>query len=234
MAYFSWRWLRSPPERRSEPAMLVPAVLILLSVFYAMFLIVSVTIQYRLYMTGRFLLPLYVFATLATACAASALGFNFVRSRKVAAALCAIAAVVLVSNVARSAIFTKSAHDAGLGYASQSWEESPVLQAARNLPKDVAIYSNAPDLIALRLDRVSFYLPSRFNHITGRDDGPKTFDQELSEMRADLESGSARVVIVDPVDWRDYLIGEKELLLAIPLMRTADLADGRIYQAHTE
>ena len=214
--------------------MLFPAILTLMSVFYALFLLVSVTIQYRLYLTGRFMLPLYVFATLATACAAGALGFSFERSRKAAAVLCAIAAVVLVSNVARSAMFTKSAHDKGLGYASLSWEQSPVLQAARALPKELAIYSNAPDLIALRLGRDTVYLPSRFNHITGRDDGAKTFEQELSDMREGLERGTARVVIVDGVDWRDYLIGEKELLLAIPLVRTADLEDGRIYQVHSE
>ncbi len=231
MAYYLWQWLRLPSRRRAEPAMLFPVVLILMSVFYAMFLLVSVTVQYRLNLTGRFLLPLYVFVTLATACVAGSLGFNFARSRSIAAILSAIAAVILASNIARSTIFTRSAHDTGLGYASQSWEQSPVLRAARDLSKDIAIYSNAPDLIALRLGRDTIYLPSRFNHLTGRDDGAETFEQELSEMRERLEKGNARVVIVDDVDWRDYLIGEKELLLAIPLARTGDLADGRIYEA---
>jgi len=209
-------------------------VFIFMSVFYAMFLVVSVMIQYRLYLTGRFLLPLFVFVTLATVCVAGSRGFNFTQSRRITPILLAIAAVILVSNIARSTIFARSAYDRGLGYASQSWEQSPILQATRDLPKDLAIYSNAPDLIALRLDRDTTYLPSQFNHLTGRDDGAKSFEQELSEMRDRLENGNARVVIVDDVDWRDYLIGEKELLLEIPLVRTADLADGRIYQAPTK
>jgi 4-amino-4-deoxy-L-arabinose transferase-like glycosyltransferase len=231
MARYVREWLRVAPDRRSEAFTLVPIALIFLSLFYAAFLIFSVIIQYRLYLTGRFLLPLYVFAALATASLFGNHSFKFTLSRTTTIALAVIAGVILTSNLARTALFTKSAHELGLGYASATWAASPVLQAAEKLPEGVSIYSNAPDLIAFRLQRSATYLPARFNHLTGRDDGSKTFHEELSELRNNIDQANAYVVIVDEVNWRDYLITERELLLSVPLARIAAVPDGRIYAA---
>ncbi|NGO55856.1 glycosyltransferase family 39 protein [Allomesorhizobium camelthorni] len=231
MARYVREWLRVSPDRRSQASTLVPIALIFLSLFYAAFLIFSVMIQYRLYLTGRFLLPLYVFAALATAILFGNHSFKFTLSRTTTTVLAVVAGVILTSNLARTALFTKSAHELGLGYASGTWAASPVLQAVEKLPEGVPIYSNAPDLIAFRLQRSATYLPARFNHLTGRDDGPKTFYEEMDELRNNLEQANAYVVIVDEINWRDYLIIEKELLLSVPLARIATVPDGRVYAA---
>lgn len=231
MARYVREWLRMPAGRRSEASTLIPIVLILVSLFYAAFLVLSVMIQYRLHLTGRFLLPMYVFVVLATATLFGGQRFRFTQSKTLTIALAAIAGVILTSNLARTTLFTKSAYDLGLGYASRSWTRSPVLQAADKLPEGAAIYSNAPDLIAFRLQRDATYFPARFNHLTGRDDGPKSFDDEMNELRSKLEHASTYLVIVDEVDWRDYLITEKELLQSVPLVEIAATSDGRIYGA---
>jgi 4-amino-4-deoxy-L-arabinose transferase-like glycosyltransferase len=231
MARYVREWLRVAPDRRSDASALVPISLIFLAFFYAVFLIFSVMIQYRLNLTGRFLLPLYVFAALATASLFGNHSFKFPLSRTATILFAVIAGVVLTSNLARTALFTRSAYKSGLGYASATWAASPVLQAAEKLPAGLSIYSNAPDLIAFRLQRNASYLPVRFNHLTGRDDGPTTFHEEMNALRNNLDRANAYVVIVDGVNWRDYLISERELLLSIPLARLADLSDGRIYAA---
>jgi hypothetical protein len=229
-ANYARAWLDLPSPQRAKPSALLPILCSLLSIFYALVLIASVLVQYRLNLTGRFLLPLYVFVALAAITPFGSGNWILFPGRKVAVILASLAAIVGVSNLARTALFTISTYNSGQGYAETAWSTSKILASAAKLPDGAAIYSNAPDLIEFRLRRSATYLPARFNHLTGRDDAPEPFAQQMEKMRARLEQGNAYVVFVNDVDWRDYLVSEKELLLAVPLVEMASLSDGRIYR----
>lgn len=226
--YARW-WLRQPRADRSAPSLVIPAAFILISISYAGFLVLSVMLQYRLHLTGRLLLPFYVFVVLAVATACGARVYGFDPGRRLLAVLAVAVGCILASNLARTAIWTESAYRSGLGYASQDWASSPVLQAVSELPPGGVIYSNAPDLIAYRLQRQAEYLPKHFDHLTGRDDPARPFPEQLGDMRQSLEHGGAYVVFVDDVDWRDYLVTEEELLRSVSLVKIENLSDGRIF-----
>jgi hypothetical protein len=224
-------WLRLTSDERAEPEAALPIVFGLLSIFYAALLIATVFIQYKLNLTGRFLLPLYVFVALAALTAFGAAGKNdLFPTRALAFALAGLAFAIGASNLARTAAFTIAANKSGLGYSHSMWSTSPVLAAAARLPVGATIYSNAPDLIEFRLKRSARYLPARINHLSGRDDGPETFAEQTDAMRRKLESENAYVVLVDGVDWRYYLISGKDILVSMPVVEEETLSDGRIYR----
>jgi hypothetical protein len=228
---YALAWLRLPSEQRARPQALVPVVFSLLSILYLLFLIVSVMIQYRLNLTGRFLLPLYVFLAFAAMTPFGASRSSFARHRELGIVLAGLAAVIGASNLVRTTVFTMSTYEAGQGYAHKIWSTSPVLASATKLPATAAIYSNAPDLIEFRLRRSAAYIPRRFNHLSGRDEASMPFSQQMDAMRRRLAEGNAYVVLVYGVDWRDYLISENDLLNSIPLVEEETLADGRIYRS---
>ncbi|WP_331376202.1 glycosyltransferase family 39 protein [Sinorhizobium chiapasense] len=230
-ANYALVWLRLSSAQRARPQTLAPVVFSLLSVFYVLFLVVSVMIQYRLHLTGRFLLPLYVFLALAAMTPFGAGNPGLIRRREVGIILAGLALVIGMSNLARTAVFTVSTYKSGLGYAHQTWSTSPVLASVANLPSDALIYSNAPDLIEFRLQRRAAYIPARFNHLSGRDDARVPFTQQMNAMRQRLAEGNAYVAFIYGVDWRDYLISEYDLLHSVPLVEEQALPDGRIYRA---
>ncbi|MBB4186332.1 hypothetical protein GGE07_002991 [Sinorhizobium terangae] len=228
---YALAWLRLSYGQRARPHALVPVVFSLLSILYLLFLIQSVMIQYRLSLTGRFLLPLYVFLALAAMTSFGASRSGVVRHRKLGIVLAGLAAVIGASNLVRTTVFTAATYESGQGYAHKMWSTSPVLTSVAKLPATAAIYSNAPDLIEFRLRHSAAYLPRRFNHLSGRDEASMPFAQQMDAMRRRLAEGNAYVVFIYGVDWRDYLISENDLLKSVPLIEEETLADGRIYRS---
>ena len=107
---------------------------------------------------------------------------------------------------------------------------SPILRAVAALPGDAFVYSNAPDVIVFRLGRQAEYLPSRFNHVTGLDDPDRPFEEQIADMRDRLRHTKTYVAILDDVDWRFYLIPERDLLEAVSLSPVVTATDGRVYK----
>ncbi len=83
----------------------------------------------------------------------------------------------------------------GLGYASWRWRQAEVLKVIRNLPPDVAIYSNSPPAVYHVTGRASRVIPTLFNPASGLPRGG--YDQALEEMRAELLSGRAVLALFD-------------------------------------
>ena len=223
-------WRPQLGDKKSEAAQSVPVVCGLIALLYGLFLMASVFIQYRLNLTGRFLLPLYLFTTLAVVTGVSGRGRAAPPGRGLVITLCAFACVIIASNVLRTSIFAMSAYQDGIGYVQRSWSTSPILRSVADLPPNATIYSNAPDLVAFRLRREARYLPAHFNHITGREDPQEPFVKQMKELRNRLDSSDTYVVFIDGVDWRDYLLTERDLLRSVPLVAVAKLPDGRIYE----
>jgi hypothetical protein len=208
----------------------VPGVLGLFVLFYAGFFVLSVYIQPHLPLNGRMYLPLYVAAVVMMTVIASHLGLGAVLTRLPRLGLAALACVILVANLARSAAFTAEAFSSGVGYARTAWSASPILGAVESLPRDAVIYSNAPDVITYRLRRHAEYLPSKINHLTGVEDPDRPFATQVDEMRERLSRPNSFVAFLDAVGWRYYLATEDELVAGLSLVKVSETADGRLYR----
>lgn len=94
----------------------------------------------------------------------------------------------------------------GLGYASWRWRQMNVLAVIKNLPPDVAIYSNSPPAVYLVTGRASRVIPTPVNPVSGLPRG--NYDQSLAEMRAELLAGRAVLALFDTSGIEDAFGGE--------------------------
>ena len=81
----------------------------------------------------------------------------------------------------------------GTGYASFQWYDSKVMDMLRQLPADVAIYTNEPGAVYLYTGRGVWSLPTRLDPVTGI---PwNVFDQGAAIVQRDVRSGRAVLAI---------------------------------------
>src|SRR3546814_8081508 len=85
------------------------------------------------------------------------------------------------------------------------------MRAVAALPADAVIYSNGPDVIAYVLKRRAHSIPRRFDLRTELDDPTYPFQQQLAQLRRDLDNGNTFIVFWDQIDFRFYLISEGDL-----------------------
>ena len=76
-----------------------------------------------------------------------------------------------------------------------------VLAIIKDLPPDVAIYSNSPPAVYLVTGRASRVIPTTINPVSGL---PRTgYEQSLAEMREELLAGRAVLALFDTSDLED-------------------------------
>ncbi len=81
----------------------------------------------------------------------------------------------------------------GTGYASFQWYDSKVMELLRQLPADVAIYTNEPGAVYLYTGRGVWSLPTRLDPVTGI---PwNVFDQGAATVQRDVRAGRAVLAI---------------------------------------
>jgi hypothetical protein len=91
----------------------------------------------------------------------------------------------------------------GQGYASWKWHDSVVMARLKELPPDVAIYTNTPPAVYLVTDRASRVLPTAFDPVDNR---PRSdYEQNVAQMRADLLAGKAVLALFDTSGIEDAL-----------------------------
>ncbi len=73
----------------------------------------------------------------------------------------------------------------GEGYASARWQHSSLLNEAKNVPLELAIYSNMPDLIRQSTQRPTYGFPSPFDPIKNQENPhfPALIKQELERAK---------------------------------------------------
>jgi 4-amino-4-deoxy-L-arabinose transferase-like glycosyltransferase len=83
----------------------------------------------------------------------------------------------------------------GLGYASWRWRQAEVLQIIKELPPEMAIYTNSPPAIYHVTGRASRVIPTPVNPTSRQP--RENYERSLAEMRAELLSGRAVLVLFD-------------------------------------
>jgi hypothetical protein len=94
----------------------------------------------------------------------------------------------------------------GQGYASWKWRDSVVMADIKKLPANVAIYTNTPPAVYLVTGRASRVLPTPIDPVDDRPRGD--YEQNVTQMRADLLAGRAVLALFDTSGIEDTLGSE--------------------------
>jgi hypothetical protein len=172
----------------------------------------------------RVLSPLYVFGVVLLATLAAERVATF-RSGAARLAAVAVGLALLGAHAVRGHELWSVAFEQGLGYSDLRWRSSELLQELRALPAAPPLYSNAPDVVVLLLQREARWLPRREDTAARRPN--PDLARERAQLRADLERG-ARVAWFDVFAWREQLVDLAELEGELSLVRLQQLGDGAI------
>ena len=130
------------------------------------------------------------------------------------------AASVSVANEARAVNRLQSDP---LGFASARWRNSKLIAAINALPPDTLLYSNSPTAIYILTDRPAYIMPTPIDPV---DNQPRiSFNDDLTQLRADLLAGKTALVIFQPDLENPTLLAQ--LTEGIPLYFKA--GDGQIF-----
>ena len=117
--------------------------------------------------------------------------------------------------------------DRHLWYNSESWRNSTTRTAAREIPRELAVYSNAPEVLMLDGRVNSRSLPNWSDPM--RHQNNPNFGAEIEVLKKDIESENAAIVLFRRVNWRWYLPGEDVLKANLSLRPVWDVDDGAVY-----
>lgn len=110
-----------------------------------------------------------------------------------------------------------------LGFASARWRNSKLIAAIAALPPDTLLYSNSPTAIYILTDRPAYIMPTPIDPV---DNQPRIgFNDDLTQLRADLLAGKTALVIFQPDLENPTLLAQ--LTEGIPLYFKA--GDGQIF-----
>lgn len=114
-----------------------------------------------IYFDSRYLLPVFVSTVLViTIC----LGQMHWKSKPVARIAVTVLCVLLpLSYIQRAVALVRQAHQDGLGFASQIWTRSTIVNSIKYFPTDVRIYSNLPITVIFLTRRQVNALPYKFD-----------------------------------------------------------------------
>lgn len=216
-------------------------ILSLFFLFYMGFMVLSTAIEANLTLTSRYafpacvalvmLLTLQVHALGQSALDQSALGQSALgKPGLIWIGLVLLGGIVVVSHVTRTATRTAEVFRHGYGYQSIGWRSSPTIAAARDLPTDVQIYSNGPDIIAYLADRKALFIPQVTMLRTNLPEPGNPVSLQIDRLRVRAQEGPVYLVMFDKVDWRFYLATEAALVKALKLSAPQRFSDGRIYR----
>lgn len=228
LVWHSRRALNQAHEGQAA-SQLLALVLGLFFPFYMGFMVLATSVEANLALTGRYAFPAYVttvmMLTILLAETEAARGYI----RNIHWVFAVLALCILAGNIIRTSARTHDAYANGIGYASRSWAQSPVLRAARGLPANATIFSNGADVMGFMLGRRVNYIPARVQPRTGVDDPRNPFPKQVAAMKQRMEAGNAFIVFVDHIDWRFYLVSEADLKRLLNLRLVDRERDGRIY-----
>lgn len=188
----AWKFFtkQKQPSLREGSGFIIPLITGLFLFAYLASTVASMTLfdaatKFKL----RIVSPVFVCLFILLVCA-----LIWLRKRNVAlAALIAVAAlgVSFFKQVNTVNTWAKS----GLGFASFQWYDSEAMAFLRELPDEVAIFTNEPGAVYLYTGRGALVLPSGYD--SARAESIPGFEDGVARMQAEINAGRAVLVIFD-------------------------------------
>lgn len=195
--------------------------------YVALLAIVASLVSADVELGHRYLVPLYVIATIASSI--------WIRDRiagghQLWAVRCAVAAAsaLVLLHAARTASWARSSRREGLGYAAPQWRVSPLAVALRSLPSSVAIYSNISVVPYFLARRAARDVPVARSERTLTVDSA-TFRRERDAMLAAMRDGEAVVLLV-ATPMRDGATQARDLFGDAPYEMVAGTREGAVFR----
>jgi len=144
--------------------------------------------------------------------------------RKIIIGLCIC--LCLISSLRAFRWVMKNSND-GRWFSSQLWRDSQTMEAVRNLPKNVPIYSNDQNAIYLLSGKYASPIPAYIDTSTNEMDS--NFQDNMAKMKSIFKDRGGFIVFFDFIDrWQN--IKDDDLLKHFSLELVRKTSDGRIYQ----
>jgi hypothetical protein len=178
-------------ELRSIPPIVNVFVIYIIS--YIGFLVFSVTfIDANTPFDERILSPVYNAGVILIVYTLDRLLKSPKTNQAIKITLVALLSIAVAIYIVNAAGFINTYQSSGLGFNSVYWREAEILQATKNLPADITIYTNVPEVVylytgrsALRLPKPSFALTKQVN---------PEYQADLSLIRDRLQSNTGVIV----------------------------------------
>ncbi|HEX8522956.1 MAG TPA: glycosyltransferase family 39 protein [Tepidisphaeraceae bacterium] len=136
-------------------------------------------------------------------------------------------ALIVTVVTARGVGHARTLHRDGIGYASPAWEQSELIQAIHQQPRDQVIYSNAADVVYLVARRQAFPLPAKVIPTSTRPN--PDFENQMIQMAQQLTQHGAKLFYFKRFESkRPYYPSETDLR-AHRFTESARFKDGSIY-----
>lgn len=137
-------------------------------------------------------------------------------------------AVVLAVQMINGIAWLKQSYVDGIGFASEPWRVSGLLNFIKSAPARLRIFSNAPDFIYSLANRPAAMIPRKVNpnnHTTN-----DRYDADIEAMRKQMENSNAVIAYFNDDNRLWYLPSARELEAKLPLDIIKTVSDGNIYR----
>ncbi len=210
-------------DKRIKPAISsLPLLLGIFIVAYTSFLLISKTfMDAHIPFDYRILSPLYISGVILALCLVSVLFSKAKNSDTICYLIIFLCVIFAGGNLKLGGMKLLEINDTGIWYSGIFRERLGILDEIDQIPEEIKIYTNVPDVVYLFTRRATAMLPEIENANT-RQRNPD-YDSEMTTMREELEGGSAALLYLRGISWRWYLPTEAELLAAL---NSAPVAEG--------
>jgi 4-amino-4-deoxy-L-arabinose transferase-like glycosyltransferase len=121
----------------------------------------------------------------------------------------------------------KVSYRSGVGLAAKGWKDSASMRFVERLDATTPVYTNAPDLIYMFLDRLTYMIPRKLDPYSRLPNGQ--YESELAEMKRNLRDKHGVVVYFDAESREWFLPSLKDLETKIGLGVISAESDPVIY-----
>jgi hypothetical protein len=217
-------------DESKRKAASLPVMVKLLGAFnliYLAFLVFSISfIDANTPLDARILSPLYLSGIVLVLYLVGEFLTRFPKSPILKTAMIFAAVFVFVMNAWTGSALVVQGYDQGIGFNSLAWSRSGILAEAEKLPREVVIFTNAPEAVYFFIDRAALSIPRKFESV--RQQPNPNYLTDLAEMRSVIEDERGVVLYFSSLN-RPTLVSEEELKSYMPLHVVVQAVDGTLY-----